>query len=139
MKKILVFFISIFLYCATPSFVKAESGVITENEVADLLNSAWKLFETVSQNAEGYIDKSGDPISLERDGRMVAYLPAKSEYAEYTYWEELAKKIYTEDIYKYAIEQGAGSGYTLGLLTEHQGKAYFLKNDSLEVLTEGGS
>ena len=108
--------------------VQAAEDSITDGEIIALCAKACELFELVYHDASPYIDQGGEPVFLERNGHIVKYLPAKEGMTDYAYWEELAQTIYTDHYYQYAIEHGRGTGHMLGMLTNHEGKAYFLEN-----------
>lgn len=90
-----------------------------------LVVSATELFLTVYQNSSEYIDNSAEPLIMERNGRS----------PEYSYWTDLAKSIYTEELYENALEHGSAYDCVLGLMINHEGKAYFLKNTPLSFGT----
>lgn len=133
MKRLLLFLmVAIVVTVAAPLSVSAAESSITDDEVCALVNGATNLFNIVYQDSSDYVDANGTPLMLERNGRTLEYLPAKSEFSEFSYWENLAKSIYTDDIYPYALEHGKDTENILGLLINYNGNAYFLKNTPVE-------
>lgn len=125
------FFRYIFIFIFLLSLQVNASNSISDDEVIDLITRAVELFDVVYYDASKYIDEKGESVIIDRNGRMVNYLPAKEEFYNYNVWEDFAKSIYSENIYSYALEHGKGSGHTLGTLINHEEKAYFLSDSYL--------
>ena len=136
-RLLLCLAVVILITLMAPISVSAENADMDKATANEFIESAVKLFTAVNYDADEYVDNNSEPLVLDRNGTSVKYYPAKAEYSEYSFWENWAKSIYTEDIYEYAIELGKGTGHTLGLLINHNGKAYFLDNNWCEDEDDG--
>ena len=139
MTKRLFILLIVFVLVSVMAPISASADVsdLDKSDANEFIESAVKLFTAVNYDASEYVDNNSEPLVLYRNGTSVKYYPAKAEYSEYSFWENWAKSIYTEDIYEYAIELGKGTGHTLGLLINHNGKAYFLGNNWCEGEDDG--
>ena len=136
-KKFFLLLIALLLIISyvTPAYAEiynwSESewnAEIPESELWRIYYDSYKLFYASRVSGRLFVDENAQAVTLERNGHDVTYQPGKGEYFDVQYWENLAKALYVDEIYGYALDPGKGFDEELGIMKVIDGNMYFLQD-----------